>query len=84
MADGGEVIFKFLGDDSKLKGVLGGITGALKTTMKLAAASTAAVATGFGVLLKESVEARGELEQLEGGVNKLFGESSQKVMENAR
>ena len=34
-------------------------------------------------MIKESVNLRGEYEQLEGGVNKIFGASAQKVLENA-
>lgn len=44
---------------------------------------TTAVATGFTAIVTASVKARGEFEQLEGGINKLFGSDAQAVMDNA-
>lgn len=83
MADGGNVIFRFMGDDSKLKSTIGGIGNIAKTAFKGIAVGTAAAAAGFTALVKASVEARGELEQLEGGVNKIFGSSANTVVANA-
>lgn len=83
MADGGEVIFKFLGDDKQLKKTLGSIGSIGKTVLKGLAVGTAAVAGGFTAIVTASVKARGELEQLEGGVKKIFGDDAQTVMDNA-
>ena len=83
MANGGEVIFKFLGDDKQLKSVMGRLSKLGSTALKGLVAGTTAVATGFTALVKQSVEARGEFEQLEGGVKKLFGSDFQSVIDNA-
>ena len=66
MADGGSVIFKFLGDDAGLKNTMSKIGGITKTALKGVAIGAAAVTTGFTALVKASVDARGEFEQLEG------------------
>lgn len=85
MADGGNVIFKFLGDDKGLQGTMKAIGGIGKTALTGIVAGTTAVATGFGVLLKQSVEARGEMEQLAGGVEKIFNEMDyEKIKKDAR
>ena len=83
MADGGEVIFKFLGDDKQLQSTLKSVTNVAKTGLKAITASTMAVAGAFTAVVTESVKARGELEQLVGGVNKIFGDSANQVVENA-
>lgn len=83
MADGGNVIFKFTGDDKGLKSTMSSIGSAVKTAFKGVAAGTAAVAAGFTAMVTASVKARGDLEQLEGGVNKIFGDSAKIVTENA-
>ena len=64
--DGGEVIFKFLGDDKQLKKVMGGLGSIGATALKGLAAGTTAVATGFTALVTSSIKARGEMEQLAG------------------
>ena len=83
MADGGNVIFKFLGEDSQLKSVLGGIGKAATTAVKGVVAGVGAVSVAFAGMVTASVKARGEMEQLEGGINKLFGKDAQDVMDNA-
>lgn len=83
MANGGEVIFKFLGDDSALSKTMKAVGGIGKATLGALVAGTTAVATGFATIVKSSVEARGELEQLEGGVKKLFGSSADTVTQYA-
>ena len=74
MANGGEVIFKFLGDDKELKKTMGDLGKIGKTALKGMVAGTTAVAVGFGAIVTASVKARGEMEQLEGGVKKIFDE----------
>ena len=74
MADGGNVIFKFLGDDKELKSTMDKLGSIGKTAFKGMLATTGAVATGFGAIVTASVKARGEMEQLEGGTKKIFDE----------
>ena len=81
MADGGSVIFKFLGDDAGLKNTMNKIGGITKTALKGVAVGTAAVTTGFTALVKASVDARGEMEQLVGGAKKIFDEMDYKQIE---
>lgn len=84
MADGGEVIFKFKGDDKQLKSTVNEVSAMTQKTLKGLAIGTAAVVTSFAAIVTESVKARGEMEQLAGGVQKIFGESAQIVTENAQ
>lgn len=60
----------------KMGAVLGGVA---SVTAGAVAATTAAV----GSLAKQSVDAYGEFEQLEGGIETLFGSSAPAVMKNA-
>lgn len=50
---------------------------------KAAAASIGAASAGIGVVVKKSLDAYGDYEQLVGGVDTLFGDSSAKVQEYA-
>lgn len=50
---------------------------------KATAIGLGAAATGVGAMIKQATSAYGEYEQLVGGVNKLFGEASSTVLENA-
>lgn len=81
--DGGNVIFKFTGDDKQLKSALGGIGKTFGSVMKGIGITTAAVTTGFAAMITESVKARGEIEQSIGGVETLFKENADLVKENA-
>lgn len=73
MADGGNVIFKFLGDDSALTGTLKKVSNIGATAMKALAGATAAVGTAVTGMVAASVNARGEFQQLEGGIESIFG-----------
>lgn len=84
MADGGNVIFKFLGDDKQLKSVLGGIGSATKTALKGIVAGTTAVATGFTAIVTESVKARGEMQQALGGIETIFKNGADTIIDNAQ
>lgn len=55
----------------------------LKTASKIGTAAVAAAATGIAVLTKKSINNYAEYEQLVGGVDTLFKESSRKVQEYA-
>ena len=50
---------------------------------KATAVGLGAAATGVGAMIKQATSSYGEYEQLVGGVNKLFGEASSTVLENA-
>lgn len=73
MADGGNVIFKFTADDKQLTKTLKGLGNTFKNALKGLAAGTAAVAAGFAGIVTASVNARGEFQQLEGGIQSIFG-----------
>lgn len=60
------------------------IGNALKTMSKIGVAAIGASATAVGVLTKQSVEAYANFQQLEGGVQKLFGDSADAVMKYAQ
>ena len=55
------------------------ISGLAKST----AAAVGAASTAFGALAKQSLDAVADYEQLVGGVDKIFGDSSKKVQEYA-
>lgn len=82
MADGKVVIDTELNDSgfekglNKLKGVAGGIGKAIAT-------GTAMVGTAFATMTVESVKARGSIEQTIGGIEKIFGENANAMIENA-
>jgi phage-related protein len=63
------------------------LSSAIKTGLGVAAKATAAAvgaaAAGLATIVKSSVDAYGEYEQLVGGINKLFGEGSQQLQEYA-
>ena len=92
MAEVGEVKYKVVADnsglddqisktESTLKSKFGG---AVKAVGVAAGAALAAGATAVAGIVKQATEAYAEFEQLEGGVKKIFGEETQKVvMENA-
>lgn len=60
------------------------IKSALKTAAKVGAAALAAAGTATIALVKQSVDAYGEYEQLVGGVEKLYGESATKLQQYAQ
>ena len=69
-----------------LKGKLSSVAGRLKTAF-IAASAAAAAAVGAAVIKisKDALKAYSEFEQLEGGVKKIFGEDTAKVVgENAQ
>ena len=84
MADGGEVIFKFKGDDKDLNNTLKSVGKIGTTALKGVAVGVSAVASGFTAIVAQSVKARGEMEQLAGGVEKIFNEmDTSKIMKDA-
>jgi hypothetical protein len=79
--DGGNVIFKFLGDDKGLQKTIGGLGKVGKVALATFATGFASVATGFTAIVTESVKARAEMEQLVGGAKKIFNEMDYSIIE---
>ena len=67
-------------DSSKYADSLNSIKGAMADFAKVSTAALGAAATGVSALVKESVSAYASYEQLTGGVEKLFGDSSDLLM----
>lgn len=82
MADGSVTIDAKL-DDKEFKSGLGKIGGIAKGALKGLAVGVGAVTTAFGGMVVASVKARGEIEQSIGGVETLFKDSADKVIQNA-
>lgn len=98
MAADGSVIIEILGDARKFTKTLGnaannaveglkrtakGAAEAIRKTTAAISIAVAAAGTAFGVLTKNAMESYGQYEQLVGGVETLFKDSSGKVMEYA-
>lgn len=79
--DGGNVIFKFTGDDKQLQSTLGKLGKVGKVALATFATGFASVATGFTAIVTESVKARAEMEQLVGGAKKIFDEIDYAMIE---
>jgi len=80
-ANGGNVLYKFIGDDKNLNNTIKGVNGALKGLGSVAGtlsagvlAATTAVGGALMTITKQSVQMYGELEQLAGGAQKIFDE----------
>lgn len=88
MANGGDVIFNFKGDDKQLQKTTSEATSKLKGLSKTIGkvALTGGVALGgmFAGMVTSSIKARGEIEQSLGGINKLFGKSANEVIKNSK
>jgi hypothetical protein len=88
MANGGDVIFNFKGDDKSLNSTIKNATGALKSIGGIALKSMGVAATAVtGALVgitTASVKARGEIEQQIGGTEAVFGKYSKDIQEMAK
>lgn len=90
-ANGGNIIYKFIGDTSNLdkatsktSGILKGL-GAAGGVMAAGVVSASATATAALIgITKESVQAYADLEQSMGGVETLFKENADTVIKNAK
>lgn len=82
MADGSVTIDTKLNNDGFKSGI-GKIGNIAKTSLKGMAVAVGTVTTAFAGLVTASVKARGEIEQSIGGVETLFKDSANKVIENA-
>lgn len=83
-----EVLVKFKGDtkdlDSKTKlakSTLSGLASGVSTAFKGAMAIIGATSVAVGKLVKDSVEAYAEFEQLEGGLESMFGKGSKAMQD---
>lgn len=80
LKNGGSVIFNFKGDSKDVKGKLAEITKNFAETGKIIGkgivAGTTVAMAGITALVKKSVEAYAEFEQLNGGLEALFGKGS--------
>jgi len=88
MANGGDVIFNFKGDDKQLQKTTSEATSKLKglskTIGKVALAGGVALGGMFAGMVTSSIKARGQIEQSLGGINKLFGKSADEVIKNSK
>lgn len=88
MANGGDVIFNFKGDDKELQKTTSKATSTLKglskTIGKVALAGGVTLGGMFAGMVTSSVKARGQIEQSLGGINKLFGKSADEVIKNSQ
>lgn len=88
MANGGDVIFNFKGDDKQLNKSIQSSTKTLKgigkTFLTAAGIGTASFGAMFAGMVVGSVKARGQIEQSLGGINKLFGKSANEVIKNSQ
>lgn len=83
MSDGSVIIDTELNNGPFEKG-LNGLKNTASNVMKVIGASSLAVGTAFGKVAIDSIKARGEIEQSIGGVETLFKENADKVIENAK
>lgn len=83
MAEDGEVRVKITGDSDQLKSVFNGLKSTAKATGAAMAASIAAAGAAAVKLGKEIVSSYAEYEQLVGGVDTLFKDSSETVQQYA-
>ena len=81
-----EVLVKFVGNtkdlDNKVKSVdksLSAVANGVKKAFQVSAVAIGATATAIGVLVKQSADAYAEFEQLEGGLESLFGKGSENM-----
>lgn len=88
MANGGDVIFNFKGDDKGLAGTTKKALGSIKSlgsgALKIMGVATAAIATQIEGVILASVSARGEIEQQIGGTEAVFGKYAKNVQEMSK
>lgn len=91
-ANGGNIIYKFLGNTENLDKAVKGVKGSLGAIGKVAGitatgvlTATTAIGGALIAITKQSVEAYAELEQLAGGAQKIFDEMDySKIEEDAK
>ena len=90
-ANGGSITYHFKGDMQDLENKLSGLKSTLSKGAKLGGALAGAVATGSVLVgkaltdvTKQAIDAYADIEQSVGGVETLFKENADQVIENAR
>lgn len=81
---GGSVVFEFEGKDSKLKSTASSLGNGIATAMKGGAIAVGALSTALGGLVVSATKSYADLEQNIGGVETLFKDSADTVIENAK
>jgi hypothetical protein len=75
-ASGGNVIYHFKGDTKDLDKTTSKVASGVKSAFKVAAGAIAATTTAVTALVTASVKGYAEFEQLEGGLESMFGKGS--------
>lgn len=81
---GGSVVFEFEGKDSKLKSTASSLGKGVSTAMKGGAIAVGALSTALGGLVVSATKSYADLEQNIGGVETLFKDSANTVINNAK
>lgn len=81
---GGSVVFEFEGKDSKLKSTASSLGKGISTAMKGGAIAVGALSTALGGLVVSATKSYADLEQNIGGVETLFKDSANTVINNAK
>jgi phage-related protein len=81
---GGSVVFEFEGNDSKLKNTSSSLGKGISTAMKGGAIAVGALSTALGGLVVSATKSYADLEQNIGGVETLFKDSANIVIDNAK
>lgn len=81
---GGSVVFEFEGNDSKLKNTSSSLGKGISTAMKGGAIAVGALSTALGGLVVSATKSYADLEQNIGGVETLFKDSANTVINNAK
>lgn len=81
---GGSVVFEFQGDDKNLKNISSSLGKGISTAMKGGAIAVGALSTALGGLIGSATKSYADLEQNLGGIETLFKDSSETVINNAK
>lgn len=81
---GGSVVFEFEGKDTKLKNTASSLGKGVSTAMKGGAIAVGALSTALGGLVVSGAKSYADLEQNIGGVETLFKDSANTVINNAK
>lgn len=81
---GGSVVFEFEGKDSKLKSTASSLGSGIATAMKGGAIAVGALSTALGGLVVSATKSYADLEQNVGGIETLFKDSADTVINNAK
>lgn len=80
----GSIVFEFEGNDSKLKNTASSLGKGISTAMKGGAIAVGALSTALGGLVVSATKSYADLEQNIGGVETLFKDSANTVINNAK